>query len=87
MKSPHIPEMAGGEVEVIGEAVVRHGVRDLQTFVPGFMTNNFVPNEESSVSWYRYDNKRVVIRVEKGGTNDGLLGTNAMTISWIALGR
>lgn len=87
MRSTHLPEMSGGEVEVTGEVIVDHQLRNLQTFVPSFKTNNFVPNEEGKVGWYVLEGSKVVIRVEKTGTNDGVLGDSTMTVSWIALGR
>lgn len=87
-RSPHLPEMSGGIVQVIGEVLVDHGLRNLRTFVPSFRTSNFVPDEESRVSWYPFGDSisTVVIRVEKGGANDGVLGDNPVDISWIALG-
>jgi len=92
--STHIPNMSGGVVTVVGEEIVDTNLRVVQTFQATFKANNFVPNEEAKVSWYlmpsdraKHTTQRVVIRVEKSGTNDGLLGTNETQISWLALGE
>lgn len=88
MKSTHLPSVSGGMLIVTGEAVIDPELRELQTFVPAFKTSNFVPNQEGKLSWYPLpgDESRIVIRVEKTGTNDGLLGTNPIAVSWFALG-
>lgn len=90
MKSKHIPEMAGGILNVTGELEIDTQLRDLQSFVVGPATTNFLPDEEQNVTWMysRPPSKRyVTIRVEKGGTNDGDLGDSAFPVSWIAIGN
>ena len=87
MLSSHIPEFSGGEVEVVGEAIVEHGLREVQAFVPAFKTSNFVADEEGKVSHYALTPTKEVIRVEKTGANEGVLGDNPVIISWMALGR
>jgi hypothetical protein len=90
MKSSHIPELAGAIETITGEIVVDTGLRDIQTFVATFKSTNFVPDQESLLSWYPLPNGQpgqMVIRVEKGGVNHGLIGTNPVNVSWMALGR
>ena len=89
--STHIPALSGAIVEVIGEAVIDTGLREIQTFVCSYQKQNFVPDEEALVSWYlmpkeERSTQRVVIRTEKGGANAGLLGTNLVKIAWLATG-
>lgn len=90
--STHLPSVAGGVEPVIGEAIVDTGLRKLRTVLVSFKAPNFPLDEESKVSWYPVPGEslttvRIVIRVEKGGANDGLLGTNLVQISWLALGE
>lgn len=90
MKSPHLPEVAGATETITGEIIVDTGLREIQSFVATFQTTNFVPDEESLLSWYPLPGgtpAQMVIRVEKGGVNHGLLGTNPIKVSWLALGR
>jgi hypothetical protein len=56
------------------------------------VANNFVANQEGKVCWYFLPKdtritQRVVLRVEKSGNNDGVLGTNEIQVSWIAMGE
>jgi hypothetical protein len=95
MPSPNslsLPGLAGGIEPVIGEAIIDTGLREVQSFVASMNINNFVPNAESKVGWYFLPKdtritQRVVLRVEKGGDNDGVLGTNEIQVSWIAMGE
>jgi hypothetical protein len=89
-RSSHLPGISGGIVTVTGEAIVDTELRYIKSFVPSFNMNNFVPDEESKLSWYALpgsQTQQIVIRVEKGGANDGLLGTNPVQISWLAIGE
>jgi len=87
-KSTHLPEVAHGTVTVTGEAVVETGLRNLKSFQPSFKGSNFAADQESKVSWYQIPGmvSKVVVRVEKGGANEGLLGTNPVVINWTAMG-
>ena len=87
-KSTHLPEVAHGEVTVTGEAVVDTGLRNLKSFSPSFQMSNFAADQERKISWYKYAGSvsKVVVRVEKGGANEGLLGTNPVVINWTAMG-
>jgi len=90
--SPIIPGVSGGIEPVIGEAIMDTGLRDVQSFVATFQMSNFVAHQESKLSWYflpkdARTTQRVVLRVEKGGSNEGLLGTNEVQVSWIAIGE
>jgi hypothetical protein len=90
MKSTHLPETAGNVVDVTGELEIDTGLRDVQSFTVSPAVANFVPDQEQNVSWYfsRPPSRRwVTIRVEKGGINDGNLGTNPFSVSWQAFGR
>ena len=88
--STHLPGIAGALERVTGEIVVNTGLRSIRTFVATFQTQNFIPGEESILSWYFPDPLaepgKVVIRVEKGGANHGLLGDSEVVVSWLALG-
>jgi hypothetical protein len=88
--SMHIPWVSGGEVVVVGEHTVDTGLRELQTFLATFNIRNFLPDEESNLTWYQVEGTnpvQVVLRLEKGGINDGDLGTNPVPVSWFALGK
>ncbi len=93
--STHIPGLAGSLVEVNGEAIVDTGLKAIQTATVTLNETNIVADEESHVSWYPLDGKdargnpkgsKIVIRVEKGGANHGVLGDSDVIVSWIALG-
>lgn len=85
-------EMAAGTTSVTGEEQVDsgllNGIRAVQLTLSG---NNFSPDAESKASWYQLDPEtnpsKFIIRVEKGGTNDGVLGTDPVSISWVAVGK
>lgn len=90
MKSNHLSETAGDIIDVTGELEIDTELRNLQTFNATPAVANFVPDAEQNVTWYfsRPPSRRfVIIRVEKGGINDGNLGTNAFPVSWSAFGR
>ena len=91
-RSRHMPEFAGNIESVTGELVVESGLREIQTVTLNIVTSNFVANEESKVSWYQDETiaerrGAFIIRVEKGGSNDGVVGDSPVQISWMALGR
>ncbi len=90
-KSPHIPGLAGGIETVNGELTVDTGIRRLRSVVVQMNEPNIVPDEESEVSWFLFDDppnttQKIVLRVEKGGANHGLVGDSPVQVSWIALG-
>jgi hypothetical protein len=89
-KSTHIPEVIHGLIDVTGEQEIDTGLRDLQSFVCSPAVINFLPDQEQNVTWYFSrppSNRYVKIRVEKGGINDGNLGTNPFKVSYIAIGK
>ena len=89
-KSTHLSEVAGDIETVTGELIVDTGLRDIQSMTVSFAHNNFLPDEEAHVTWFFSDlpsRRKVTIRVETGGVNDGNLGTNPTLISWVAFGR
>ncbi len=89
-KSTHIPELAGDIETVTGEKIIEPGVRNIQSFLVNPAVNNLVPDEEQNVTWYFTNppsRRFVTLRVEKGGVNDGNLGTNPFDVSWIAMGK
>jgi len=87
--NPRIPAIMGGIIEVTGEEQLdtnfSFGVASVAVSI---MANNLSPNEESKVSWYQLDAEeepsKFVVRVEKGGSNEGILGDNPVMVSWIA---
>ncbi len=88
--STHLPETAGAIESVTGEKVIDTGLRDLQTFQATPAVANFVPDAEQNVTWYFTNppsRRLVTLRVEKGGINDGNLGTNPFDVSWMAIGK
>ncbi len=93
--STHIPGLAGSLVEVNGELIVETGLKAIQTAGAWLNERNIVADEESHVSWYPLDGfdtrgnpkgSKIVLRVEKGGANHGLLGDSDIMVSWIAMG-
>jgi len=88
----HYPQLAGNIVTVpsTGELTVDTGLRFLQTFVATIQSSNLGANEESLISWYPVNDgaptRKVVIRIEKGGTSHGDIGDTAIAASWFALG-
>ena len=90
MKSNHKPEESGTIVDVTGELEIDTQLRNVQTFVATPAVTNFLPDAEQNVTWFfsRPPSRRwVTIRVEKGGINDGDIGTNPFPVSWHAIGR
>lgn len=90
MKSNHLPETAGAIVSVTGELEIDTELRDLQSIQVSLSSTNLTPDAEQSVMWYfsRPPSRRyVTIRIEKGGVNDGDIGTNPIDVSWTAFGR
>ena len=87
-RSTHMPGVSGAIETVTGEKIVETGLRSMRSFVCQFVTTNFVADEEAKVGWYEVPNHpgKIRIRVEKGGINDGNIGTNPVKISWIAIG-
>lgn len=88
-RSTHIPEFAGGLVAVTGEAIINTTLRNIRTVTAVFAENNFVANEEGKVSIYPLPNVNgsLVVRVEKTGTNDGVVGDSSVDIWWSAVGE
>jgi len=87
--STHLPEVAGEITYVTGEAVIETGLRQpIQACVASFAVNDFIADQEGKISCHPLasDPTKIVIRVEKVGTNDGVLGDNKVLISWIAIG-
>ena len=89
--STHLPEVAGGIESINGEGIVNTGLRNIRTVSCVLQASNLVSNEEGKVCWYPYQwdspgPKRIVIRVEKTGTNDSVLGDSAINVAWLALG-
>jgi len=88
-RSPHLPNVSGNFETVIGELVVDTELRNIRSFVATFVASNFAADQESKISWYTLPNMqpgKMIIRIEKGGVNDGMLGTNPVRVSWLALG-
>lgn len=87
--STHLPGLAGALETVTGEMIVDTGLKDIQTVVVTPNETNIVPDEEATVSWYPLpeSSSKIVLRVEKGGANSGIVGTNPFKVSWLALGR
>jgi hypothetical protein len=88
--STHIPGLSRGVTEVVGELQVDSGLKTIRAVTITFNESNLVANEESKLSWYRLADALpgyFVIRVEKGGSNEGVLGTNSVKVSWIAEGE
>lgn len=93
--STHIPGIAGTLTEVNGEAVVDTKLKAIQTVVSTLNIQNMVSDQEAFANWYPLDGfdsrgnikgSKIVLRVEKGGANHGLLGTTDVNVSWIAVG-
>jgi len=87
-KSTHMPGVAGGIEMVTGEQIIDTGLhRGIKSCIVAFVTQNFVADEECKVSWFAVptSQSKIRIRVEKGGLNDGNIGTNPVKISWIAI--
>jgi len=87
--STHLPEVAGEFVYVTGETVIQTGLRNIQAAVASFAVDDFTADEESKISCHVYaaDPTKIVVRVEKGGSNEGTLGDNSVLISWMAFGK
>lgn len=83
------PRTVAGMTEVNGEEQVDTGLTyGIQAVALSIMASNLSPDGESKVSWYQLEPsahpERFIIRVEKSGTNEGLLGDNPVMVSWIA---
>jgi len=87
-RSAHLPGVSGALEIVTGEKIVETGLRSIRSCIVSFVVPNFLPDEEAKVGWYEVPNhpSKIRIRVEKGGLNDGNIGTNPVKISWIAVG-
>jgi len=87
--STHLPEVAGEFVEVNGEAIIETGLRDIQAATASPAVTDFTANEEAKVSCRKdpTNSSRLIIRVEKSGSNEGILGDSAITVGWIAFGK
>jgi len=88
-RSTHMPNVSGNTEMVTGEIVVDTELRSIRSFVATFVTSNFAADQESKLSWYQLPNMapgKMIIRVEKSGSNEGLLGTNPIQVNWIAIG-
>jgi hypothetical protein len=85
-RSSHQPNEWVGELTITGEAVVRTDLSRIKHVSLSFKLDNFSPNEESKLSWYPYAPEigAFVIRVEKGGSNEGSLGDNPVVVSYRA---
>jgi hypothetical protein len=87
--STHLPEFAGELILMTGETVVASGLREIQSASATLALSDFTANEESKVS-IRIDSSdqtKLIIRVEKGGSNEGTLGDNEVPVFWMALGK
>ena len=88
--STHIPGLSRGTKTVIGELQVESGLRNIRAVALTFNESNLVANQESKLSWYRLADALpgdFIIRVEKGGSNEGVLGDNPIKVSWVAEGE
>jgi len=88
-RDSHRPEESHKIIDVTGEVVVETQLRNVVGASVAFVKNDFAANEEGKVSWYRYGNSlsQIVVRVEKTGTNEGVLGDNMVQINVRAWGE
>ena len=88
--STHIPGISRGVVTVTGELQIDSGLKSINSVALTFNESNLVANEESKLTWYRLTDALAgdfIIRVEKGGSNEGVLGTNPVKVAWTAEGE
>lgn len=87
---PPAPFFAG-TVIVNGEEQIVSGLYRVSNVFLTMSGSNISPDGESKLSWYQLDPTnepgKFVIRVEKSGANDGILGDQPISVSWMAVGE
>jgi hypothetical protein len=91
-KSTHIPEMSGAEgVAVTGSLIVDTGLRTLQTAMVALMgTLTAGAGDGNHITWSKetlVPGQTQKIKIEVWDATHAAAATNAVNVSWLALGK